>query len=144
MARIDESHRIHRRHIYPLGQAASVCDQCLSCITEGPNQLFSLRAFLITIYMEHRKGRQELPDPTSAVCAELFGARNAAMKCNCTLRPSLLDRAFDCDLVGDPFRTDKVALNERNAVLEGEVVDLLTIDHRDHDPVVTYNALSSS
>src|SRR5215467_2536387 len=66
------------------------------------------------------------------------------MKRNRALRPSLLDRAFNGDLVAHPSSTDKIAFNERDAMLQCEFVDLLTIDDRDHDPVVANDALSSS
>src|SRR5215831_5553482 len=66
------------------------------------------------------------------------------MKGNRPLRPALLDRAFNGDLVGHPSSTDKIAFNERDAMLQREFVDLLTIDDRDHDLVVANDALSSS
>src|SRR5262245_46169508 len=66
------------------------------------------------------------------------------MKRNRALRLSLIDRAFDSDLVGHPSSADKIALNERDAMLQREFVDLLTIDHRDHDLVVANDALPSS
>src|SRR5262245_47710691 len=65
------------------------------------------------------------------------------MKRDRALRPSLLDRPFNSDLVGDPSGTDKIAFNERDAVLQREFVDLLTIDDRDHDLVVANDPLSS-
>src|SRR5262249_56396657 len=60
------------------------------------------------------------------------------------LGPSLLDRAFNSDLVGHPSSTDKIAFNERDGMLQREFVDLLTVDERDHDLVVANDALSSS
>src|SRR5262249_33069854 len=66
------------------------------------------------------------------------------MKGNRPLRPALLDRAFNGDLVGHPSSTDKIAFNERDAMLQREFVDLLTIDDRDHDLVVANDSLSSS
>src|SRR6516165_6993756 len=65
------------------------------------------------------------------------------MKRNRALRPSLLDRAFHSDLVGHPSSTDEIAFNERDAMLQREFVDLLTIDDRDHDLVVANDPLSS-
>jgi hypothetical protein len=126
MARIDKRHHVDCRHIYAFGQAASVCDQALACVTELSNELLALRAFLIAIYVKDREGWQELPNPTSAVGAKLFGTRYAAMKRNRTLRLGLPYRALDCDLVGHPFRTDKIAINERDAMLQCEGVNLLT------------------
>src|SRR5215831_9096801 len=66
------------------------------------------------------------------------------MKGNRPLRPALLDRAFNGDLVGHPSSTDKIAFNERDAMLQREFVNLLTINDRDHDLVVANDALSSS
>src|SRR5262249_19536238 len=86
---------------------------------------------------------QELPDATRAIRTEHFGARYAAMKRNRPLRPSLLDHAFNGDLVRHPSSTDKIALDERDAMLQREFVDLLTVDDRDHDLVVANDALSS-
>src|SRR5262245_12856800 len=65
------------------------------------------------------------------------------MKRNRALRPSLLDRAFDSDLVGHPSSTDKIAFNERDAMLQRKFVNLLTVNDRDHDFVVANDALSS-
>src|SRR5262245_38206282 len=65
------------------------------------------------------------------------------MKRNRALRLSLLDRAFNSDLVGHPSSTDKIAFNERDAMLQREFVDLLTVDDRDHDLVVANDAFSS-
>src|SRR5262245_28636562 len=107
------------------------------------NDLLSLRAFLLTIYVKDRELRQELPDATRAIRTEHFGARYAAMKRNRPLRPSLLDRALNGDLVRHPSSTDMVALDERDAMLQREFVDLLTVDDRDHDLVVANDALSS-
>src|SRR5262249_18640700 len=86
---------------------------------------------------------QELPDATRAIRTEHFGARYAAMKRNRPPRPSLLDRAFNGDLVGHPSSTDKIALDERDAMLQREFIDLLTVDDRDHDLVVANEALPS-
>src|SRR5262245_18478951 len=66
------------------------------------------------------------------------------MKRNRTLRPSLLEGTLDSNLIGHPSSTDKIAINERDAMLQREFVDLLTIDDRDHDLVVANDALSSS
>src|SRR5262245_52246026 len=66
------------------------------------------------------------------------------MKRNRPLRPSLLDRALNSYLVGHPSCTDKIALNERDAMLERKFVDLFAINDRDHDLVVANDALSSS
>src|SRR5262245_31486885 len=73
---------------------------------------------------------------------KIFGARYTAMKRDRTLRSGLLDGTFYGDLVGHPSGTDKIALNERNAMLQRELVNLLTIDNRDHDFVVANDALA--
>src|SRR5262249_690034 len=143
MPGIDEGNHVDRRNIDPLGQAASVRDKRLRSITERSNDLLSLRAFLITVYVKDRKFRQVLPDSMCAVGAELLGARYPAMKRNRAHRPSLLHRALNGDLVGHPSGTDKIALNERDAMFQREFVDLLTIDDRDHHLVAANDALSS-
>src|SRR5262245_8719867 len=66
------------------------------------------------------------------------------MKRNRALCASLLDRTFDGDLVGHPSGTNKVALNERDAMFQRELVDFLTIYDGDHDLAVANDALSSS
>jgi hypothetical protein len=52
------------------------------------------------------------------------------MKRNHTLRPGLPDRTLNRNLIGHPSGSDKIALNERDAMLQREFVDLLTIDNR--------------
>src|SRR5262249_29498742 len=137
-------HHVDRRHIYPLSQATSVCNQRLACITEPSNDSFSLGAFLLTIYVKDRKLRQVPRNATRPVRTEHLGARYAAMKRNRTFRPSLLDGTLNSNLIGHPSSTDKIAFNERDAMLQREFVDLLTINDRDHDLVVANDALSSS
>src|SRR5262249_19376918 len=114
------------------------------CITEPSNDLFSLRTLLLTIDVKDRVLRQELSDATRPIRTEHFGPRYAAMKRNRALRPSLLDGALNGDLIGHPSSADDIALNERDAMLQREFVDLLTISDRDHDLVVANDALSSS
>src|SRR5262245_59692730 len=59
-------------------------------------------------------------------------------------RAGLFDCTFDGNLVSDPPCTDEIALDESNAMLQGEVVDFLAIDDRDHDLVVANDVLPSS
>src|SRR5450759_124783 len=66
------------------------------------------------------------------------------MKCDRSPCPSLLDRTLDRDLVRDPSRAYFVAFDERDPVLKRKVVDLLTVDNRDHDFIVAYDAVASS
>src|SRR5215471_20970271 len=66
------------------------------------------------------------------------------MKRNRAFRPTLLDRAFNGDLVCDPSRTNEITCHERDAVLQSKIIDFLTINHREHDLVVANDALSSS
>ena len=121
-----------------------ICDQRITCITEPSNDLFSLRTLLLTIDVKDRELRQELPDATRAIRTELLGARYPAMKRNRPLRPTLLDRAFNGDLVCDPSRTNEITCHERDAVLQSKIIDFLTINHREYDLVVANDPLSSS
>src|SRR5262245_10520363 len=57
-------------------------------------------------------------------------------------RSSLLDCPLNSNLVGDPSGPDQIAVHERTAMLQSEVVYLLTIDNRDHDFVVANDALT--
>src|SRR5262245_6759792 len=66
------------------------------------------------------------------------------MKRDRALRPRLLNRAFNGNLVGNPSRVYQVSLNERDAMFQREVVNLLAINDGDHDLVVANDALSSS
>ena len=56
-----------------------------------------------------------------------------AVPCRSPLRCSFLYRALNRNLICNPFSTDKIALNERDAMLQRKFVDLVTIDNRDYD-----------
>ena len=60
---------------------------------------------------------QELFNAASGIGAELLGARYAAVESDDTFRVSLLNPAFNGDLVRDPSGTNKVALHQRDAML---------------------------
>src|SRR6516165_10800643 len=106
--------------------------------------MLSFGAFLTAVDMEHRKIVQELPNAARAISAKLLCARYAAVESDRTLGSRLLDRPFDCDLVGYPSGSDQITFNQCDAMLQHELVDFLTINDRDHDLVVAYDALPSS
>src|SRR5947207_685045 len=59
-------------------------------------------------------------------------------------RVGLLNRAFNGDLVRDPSGTNKVAFHQLDAMLQGKLIDFLTIDDRDDDLIVANDSLPRS
>src|SRR6516162_7926414 len=87
---------------------------------------------------------QVLPNPVRSISAELFRSGYTTVEGYDAPRTCLLNSALDSNLICDPFCSDEVTTYESDAVLEGEIVDFLTVDDRDDDLVVANDALPSS